>query len=114
MMNMAGMVKEGGYIIHENPFCAGNHGFYGLNPTFYADFYTANGFEILELKLVNKQGAEAPVSHTQRFKYTESEVNVFAMARRVEVKSFVFPVQSKYANVVPAAVDNRAKEQANG
>ena len=45
IMNMAGLVKEGGFIIHENPHSGwGNHGFYNLNPTWYHDFYTANGF----------------------------------------------------------------------
>jgi len=114
MMNMAGMVKVGGYIIHENPFLMGNHGFYGLNPTFYADFYKANGFELLECKLATIDGRSASVSHTHRFKYEGAECNVFAMARRVAIASFVFPVQSKYANVIPAAgVPSGEKETQN-
>src|SRR3990167_1871592 len=45
MMNMAGLLKINGIIIHENPFNCGNHGFYNLNSTWYHDFYTANGFK---------------------------------------------------------------------
>ena len=106
MMNMAGMVKMGGYILHENPFNMPNHGFYNLNPTFFSDFYNANGFELLECKLVTKDGCSADVPLTKRFKYGEGECNVFAMARRTSIQSFVFPVQSKYAKLIPAAVDS--------
>ena len=115
LINMAGMVKMVGYIIHENPFNWGNHGFYNLNPTLFADFYTANGFELMDCRLVNRQGDGAKVPRTSRFRFPQEEVNVFAMARRVEVKSFVFPVQSKYAGLIPAAVDRaEIKEVANG
>ena len=105
MKNMASMVKMGGYIIHENPFCMGNHGFYGLNPTFFADFYAVNGFELLECKLVNRQGDAYSVPPTKRFRAVGEEMNVFAMARRVVIQTFVWPVQSKYAGLIPAARD---------
>jgi len=105
MKNMSRMVKMGGYIIHENPFCMGNHGFYGLNPTFFADFYAVNGFELLECKLVNRQGDAYSVPPTKRFRAVGEEMNVFAMARRVVIQTFVWPVQSKYAGLIPAARD---------
>lgn len=100
LINMAGMVKMGGHIIHENPFNWGNHGFYNLNPTLFADFYSANGFELVECKLVDTKGKSWGVSNTARFKAVGGELNVFAMARRVAVKSFVFPTQTKYAKPV--------------
>ena len=53
LMNMASLVRLNGYIIHENPFLAGNHGFYGINPTLYTDFYEQNGFEIEMVKLAD-------------------------------------------------------------
>ena len=114
LINMAGMVKMGGYIIHENPFNWGNHGFYNLNPTLFADFYAVNGFELLECRLVDRAGNSCDAPHTQRFVFMEKEVNVFALAQRKEVKSFVFPAQSKYAKLIPVAGVDRAKEVANG
>ncbi len=114
LMNMAPIVKSGGYIIHENPFNCGNHGFYTLNPTLFADFYEANGFKVIECRLTNRYGASCEVPHTKRFKFVEQEANFFCLAQRIEVKSFVFPVQSKYANMIPAAGVDRAKEAANG
>lgn len=100
--NMAGMLKHGGIIIHDNPFNMGNHGFYGMNPTWYSDFYSANGFTLLECRL-SKAEKGAPVPQTKRFTFLEMEASVFAVARRDEVKRLVFPVQSKYANKIPAA-----------
>lgn len=103
VFNIADLAGDGGYVIHENPFNCGNHGFYSLNPTFYEDFYARNGFEVLRCSLVTKDGRGADVSRTKRFQFTAEECNVFAMARRVETKPLAFPVQTKYAKLIPAA-----------
>ena len=100
MMNMASMVNVGGRIIHENPFNCGNHGFYNLNPTFYCDFYAANGFRVTVCGLVGKDGNAGPVAPGRRFKYTDSEANVFVIAERLCEQPFVFPVQAKYQGLI--------------
>lgn len=116
LMNMASIVKRGGVVIHENPFNCGNHGFYSLNPTLYADFYAQNGFEVEQCGLRTKDGRGAEVPRTKRFMFTVEEVNVFAVARRVTEQRFVFPVQSKYAKLIPAAgvPGDSPKEEAHG
>lgn len=115
IINMAGMVKEGGYILHENPHNCSNHGFYSLNPTWYHDFYAANGFKLLDCRLVTRTGASAEVPITERFRGPQDEANVFALAQRMSLQSFVFPVQSRYRGLIaPAAGAERAKEQAHG
>ena len=103
MMNMAALVKVGGYIIHENPFNCSNHGFYNLNPTFYVDFYKANGFEVIECCLATRDGRTANVPHGKRFKFLTEEANAFCIAQRLRVQAFVHPVQAKYAATIPAA-----------
>ena len=103
LINMADMAKEGGYIIHENPFNCGNHGFYNLNPTLFHDFYGQNGFDVMECMLVTRDGRQATVPHAARFKFVVEELNVFCVARRTAIRPFVFPVQSKYAHLIPAA-----------
>lgn len=47
LKNMSDMVKRGGVIYHLLP-CAGwtEHGFYSYSPTFFSDYYVANGWEI--------------------------------------------------------------------
>lgn len=114
IFNMAGMVKFGGVIIHENPFNWPNHGFYNLNPTWYADFYEANGFDLLDCSLVTRDGRGVDAPKAKRFRFNEGEVNVFALARRTSVQSFVFPVQRKYAGLIPAARVKGEKEAING
>lgn len=99
LMNMASLVKVGGVVIHENPFNYGNHGFWNLNPTLYHDFYTENGFDLLECVLT-ANGGVAPVPATQRFWFTECEANCLAIAARVEEVEFTFPTQSKYREKV--------------
>lgn len=105
MINMVCMLNANGIIYHGNPFVMGNHGFYGLNPTFFADFYGQPGFELLWCKLLPK-GATADkaieVPLTQRFGFSGSETNIFAAARRTEFRAINFPMQTKYAALAAA------------
>jgi hypothetical protein len=96
IVNVASLAKVGGTVIHENPFNCGNHGFYNLNPTLYHDFYAQNGFVVEECKLARRDGWVVSAPATKRFIYTESEINVHTVARRVEVKDMTFPMQTKY------------------
>lgn len=115
--NMASLVCDGGYIIHENPFNWGNHGFYGLNPTWYADFYAANGFEVLTCSFVTRDGRGCDAPPTERFVYVKEEVNILTVAKRIAVVPQKYPTQSKYAKLIPdAGVPGEAneKEVANG
>mgnify|MGYP001600700455 FL=1 len=116
VMNMAGMVKEGGYIIHENPHSGwGNHGFYSLQPTFFHDFYSTNGFEIIECLLVARNGDRISVPLTQRFNRADPvDANIFCMAQRNTIQSFVYPQQSKYAKTAAGSSGEKLKEMANG
>jgi len=46
--NIHGILKTGGYIIHNNPINAMiNHGYFQFSPCFYHDYYAANGYEIV-------------------------------------------------------------------
>lgn len=101
-INMAGMLKQGGYILHENPFNWGNHGLYGLNPTWYHDFYEANGFTVLECRAAKDiHGTELPA--TGRFVFVDTEINLFTVAQRSQVRGFVYPTQTKYKKKLPVA-----------
>lgn len=94
--NMADMVAEGGAIFHENPANWMNHGFYGMNPTWYADFYGANGFRIDDLRILPRSGGQIKdVPHSARFTI-KGEANIYCCAVRKEVRTLVYPVQRKY------------------
>lgn len=96
LINVAALAKVGGVVIHDNPMNAGNHGFYGINPTLYHDFYTDNGFEIVEAGLTDIAGSFLALTPWKRFVFTKQEVNTFVIARRLAVQDFVFPTQHKY------------------
>jgi len=99
--NMAGMVKAGGIILHENPFNWGNHGFYGFNPTWYVDFYEQNGFELLKCSMVRRDGSVVDAPQTKRFALkNDEEMLCFVVARRVEVVEFKWPKQTKYKHLL--------------
>jgi len=113
--NMAGLLNKGGMILHENPFAMGNHGFYSINPTWYADFYGQRGFKLHECWLAPK-GAEVikSIERTRRFQYNGPEANMIAIAERTEVLPIAWPVQTKYKKMIPVAGVSGVKEAANG
>jgi hypothetical protein len=47
-INAASAVKVGGVIIHDLPVTMVNHGYWNICPAWFKDFYTHNGFTILE------------------------------------------------------------------
>lgn len=121
-INMASMLKRGGMIFHENPFLMGNHGFYGLNPTFYADFYGQPGFKLHELWLMPRGSQTIKnVERQRRFAFQGPETNNLAIAERTEILPVQVVVQWKYRKkipvsltVAPAAGGSGVKEAAHG
>ncbi|MDO8566256.1 MAG: hypothetical protein Q7S04_03675 [Candidatus Moranbacteria bacterium] len=72
MENTVKMTKVGGYVLQFIPaqnFL--NHGFYQFSPTFFYDFFTANGFEIVESYLIEVRGrSDRYHSYDQEKDYT--------------------------------------------
>ena len=95
-LTMAGMVKQGGWIFHENPFLMTNHGFYSLNPTWYHDFYTQNWFTVEDIRFTYRPEVLPKPHPTGRFLYLQPEASIFAIAQRAELRALKFPVQTKY------------------
>jgi hypothetical protein len=53
LANLHNLTKEGGVIIHQTPSLPLiDHGFYMFSPTFFHDYYSSNGYETVDLKLV--------------------------------------------------------------
>ena len=93
LSNVYDMVAVDGLVLHGGPLCWPNHGFYGYNPTLFADFYEANDCSVIEIFLeafrtTEKQGRERVVianvpnmidsgwrsSRISRFKFNVSAV----------------------------------------
>jgi hypothetical protein len=99
MVNGASALAAGGCIVHQGPLNVFNHGFYNFNPTFYADFYSQNGFEMLFLgglssTLTGPTMFDVPTA--ARFKEAPIDSSLLAIARRTAVQPIVWPVQQKY------------------
>lgn len=97
--NVADLVAVGGAVMHGNPISMYNHGFYNLNPTWYHDFYEANGFAIELLKLVVdpvKAPRMADLPPYERFSGVPENAVQMVVVRRDAVQPVVWPVQKKY------------------
>jgi hypothetical protein len=97
--NMASLLNVGGVIFHENPFNWGNHGFYGFNPTWYADFYGQPGFTLHDCRILTRDGKQAVIEGMDRFYrfiWNQGEANCYAVAERTAILPIAWPTQTKY------------------
>ncbi|MFA6185081.1 MAG: hypothetical protein WC720_02900 [Candidatus Shapirobacteria bacterium] len=108
MVNTVKITKLGGYVLYmipANNFL--NHGFYQISPTFFYDFYTANGFKIIESYIT-----EAKPTCIRFHKYNQKLTNetffnpfsrlgsVFLVKKIKNIKNIKSPTQFAYSNVI--------------
>lgn len=99
MTNVANALVEGGFAFHASPLNLFNHGFYIFNPTFFADFYQQNGFEMVYLASVTSSWPEKPFVELPlygRFEVDTESTGVVAVARKVQAQAIQWPMQTKY------------------
>jgi hypothetical protein len=98
-MNVANLVELGGVIMHGNPLNMFNHGFYNLNPTWYHDFYTSNGFTVESLQLV-VDPLTTPfcmdLPAYERFIGVPDSSTILAVVQKISQKPIAWPIQKKY------------------
>lgn len=98
--NILALCRVGGYILHVNPLNYFNHGFYSFHPTFYHDFYTQSGNELvtpiyaLHGPVLATGAVELPATQGFRSLHERSAVMVAARKRR-EYRG-EWPMQTKY------------------
>jgi hypothetical protein len=93
-MNVATSVKVGGHVVHMNPISCVNHGFYMLSPTWYADWYGQNGFELKRLWISDGKSV-GDIDLTARV-LVKNECWIYALAQKRESKALKWPIQTKY------------------
>jgi len=94
--NMAKMCKLNGHVIHHNPLFIYNHGFFNFSPTFYFDFYTDNGFEIIDYPSLQTDSLSLTLQINTVFDIRNGRVNNLLVKRNKIVSEFAWPVQSLY------------------
>lgn len=117
LVNVLKMLRPGGLVYHNGPLCWPNHGFYGYNPTLFADFYEDNGCRLLDLFLNARtfsNGAPHHLSVSGIPKYDHFtlaqalhnnsdllhlQYNLAVVATKLqELPQTVYPIQHKYRN----------------
>ena len=86
-------------MFHGNPMNLYNHGFYSLNPTWYHDFYLANGFAVEVMRVISRhagQVARYEVHPVGRFREAPADSILHVLARRVQDSPIVWQTQTKY------------------
>ena len=100
MANIAGALKVGGIVYHANPLVMINHGFYNFSQQFYFEFYSANGFEILEMFVVEVTTGRLriePVDPVGSFPLrSTANRTIQVIARKVRDVEIFWPTQTKY------------------
>lgn len=104
--SVALLLKPGGYAYHQAAVSFINHGFYSLSPTFFADFYEANGFELSRPYHhdagVGDSGLVTSLEPLSFFDVmfdvgTFTNVTGMFIARKVHTTPTVWPIQRIYA-----------------
>jgi SAM-dependent methyltransferase len=89
--NMCDFVKVGGIVTTVAPVYDFNHGYFNLNPIFYEDGFSVNGFEILSQNVVNNSGDIYPDFGA---KTHPRKTYILTTAKKVLDVPFTHPIQS--------------------
>lgn len=100
LINLASLVRAGGFIVQAVPLSSFNHGFYNMNPTLMLDLYSEqNGYEIKYFKgwlNATSQLQEFDLPPHQRFNDVPGGAVMVVAAQRksvIEIRPFI---QRKY------------------
>jgi len=104
MANTVNITKLGGYVLQfipTNNFL--NHGFYQINPTFFYDFYTTNGFKVIESFIVEFRPKGYRFHYYDQKKFSSFFVNpysrlatLFLVKKIKKMKTITTPTQYAY------------------
>jgi hypothetical protein len=100
--NMALACKVGGFCVNINPLNVYNHGFYNMSPTFYADFYGCNGFQVSDIVMLSghygtmQPPKVTPLPPIGRFDEAPQRATIMAVAQKTSASEIAWPIQAKY------------------
>lgn len=97
-VNVALAVRKGGFVVHSNPMSCFNHGFWNISATTYHDFYTQNGFEVMDIlgmigKVGHREVSTLPVADRIQI---PPELSSLAIVRKLDSREISWPTQGKY------------------
>lgn len=90
-------VEVGGYIIHTDPINMINHGYFGINPIFWRDFYIQeNGFELKSLRCILPDFTYAAINFGHKDWSCPRDACCQVLAKRVTHCAIKWPIQGRY------------------
>ncbi|MBY0404389.1 MAG: hypothetical protein K2X66_10865 [Cyanobacteria bacterium] len=105
LTNTVRLLALGGYVLHITPISGWiNHGFYQFSPTLFLDFYSENGFELMEMNIllgkdpgwVGESVMEYRDAHSMK-DFLGQWGLIFFVARKVaHMETIVNPTQNAY------------------
>jgi hypothetical protein len=105
LTNTVQLLALGGYVLHITPVSGWiNHGFYQFSPTLFLDFYSENGFELMEMNILLGKDPGWVGESVMEYRDAHSMKDflghwglIFFVARKVaHVETIVNPTQNAY------------------
>lgn len=100
MRNITAFARVGGFMVHVNPLNYFNHGFFNFNPTFYHDWYTQSGNEVVTPYYAIFGPVLSPqvvtLEATRAFAQAPERAVLMVAARKKVDAPQSWPMQSKY------------------
>lgn len=109
MMNVASAVMVGGLVMHVTPLQMINQGFYSVSPCMYHDFYTQNGFTVLEHSgyYGGKTGTDTvpiAIDPVKRMRLTQQDAMQLFIAVKTTGGKLKWPTQTKFVNIPDSTI----------
>ncbi len=135
--NIHQITNNNGLMLHILPFVDWiNHGFYNFNPIFFADLASSNDYEIEDITLANRNGAELSIKNKSSIKILFEQVKpnyesnfktvlkkargqlgenilIVVILRKKTIEPFKVPLQGKYLQDI-SLIDSEYSNQGLG
>ncbi len=109
MQNIGHATTLGGLVMHVTPLQMINQGFYSVSPCLYYDFYTQNGFTVLEHSgyYGGKLGTDTvpiAIDPVKRMRLAQQDAMQLFIAVRNSTGPFKWPTQTKFVNIPDSTI----------
>lgn len=97
MFNAWDALMPSGVMLSAAPLSMGNHGFYNIQPTFFADFAMANGGEVLRMEARGKNWESVSVTQRGRFAPPPESVLYNLLRKKTDARGpWKIPTQGRF------------------
>lgn len=95
LFNAWSVLKQDGVMLSAAPLSMGNHGFYNLQPTFFADFARENGGKVLRMQARDRDWNAVAITEKGRFRAPPESV-LYMLVKKVATVEEKIPAQGRF------------------